>query len=78
VTNSIWFLSQMDEIILLEDGSIVEMGSYDELKENSPRFVTFLNKYAEAQESHDKEECLNQKYLHRILICLFYCDMAIN
>jgi ABC-type multidrug transport system ATPase subunit len=44
VTNTISFLPQMDEIILLENGRIVEMGTYDELKkQNNGAFVAFLN-----------------------------------
>lgn len=36
----------MDEIILLENGRIVEMGTYDELKkQNNGAFVAFLDKY---------------------------------
>jgi ATP-binding cassette subfamily C (CFTR/MRP) protein 1 len=56
VTNSISFLPQMDEIILLENGSIVEVGSFEELKKQNGEFVAFLNKYAENLEEPTNDD----------------------
>lgn len=47
MTNSIWFLPQVDEIILLENGSIVEMGSYEDLISSKGPFTDYLQKYSQ-------------------------------
>lgn len=54
VTNSLNFLNQVDEIVMIEDGAIVQIGSYDELKanENAP-FAKFIKNYLI---SHEKKE----------------------
>jgi ABC-type transport system involved in cytochrome bd biosynthesis fused ATPase/permease subunit len=46
----------MDEIILLENGTIVEMGTYDELKKRNGAFVAFLDKYTMNEETEAIEE----------------------
>jgi ATP-binding cassette, subfamily C (CFTR/MRP), member 1 len=42
VTNSLNYLPQMDNIIMLENGEIIESGSYDELKSKNGFFVEFI------------------------------------
>jgi ATP-binding cassette subfamily C (CFTR/MRP) protein 1 len=42
VTNSLNYLPQMDTVIMLENGEIVESGSYDELKSKNGFFVEFI------------------------------------
>lgn len=44
MTNSIWLLPQVDEIIMLKDGSIVEIGSYEQLINLNGEFSSFLDK----------------------------------
>ena len=41
VTNSLSFLPQVDEIILLEHGQIVEKGSYEQLKNKNAAFTHY-------------------------------------
>ncbi len=45
VTHSITFLSEVDQIIVLEDGVISEMGKYTELLESGGGFAEFLKTY---------------------------------
>jgi ABC-type bacteriocin/lantibiotic exporter with double-glycine peptidase domain len=42
VTNSLSFLPQVDEIIMLENGMVAEMGTYDELKTRGGVFADFI------------------------------------
>uniref|UniRef100_A0A8C3UVU2 ABC-type glutathione-S-conjugate transporter n=1 Tax=Catharus ustulatus TaxID=91951 RepID=A0A8C3UVU2_CATUS len=46
VTHSISFLPQVDHIIVLVDGQISEMGSYQELLKQNKAFAEFLRNYA--------------------------------
>lgn len=39
------FLPQVDEIIMLENGRVVEMGTYDELMERRGAFHNFVGNY---------------------------------
>jgi ABC-type multidrug transport system fused ATPase/permease subunit len=45
VTNSLSFLPQCDQIIMLEGGTIVERGKYEELIGKEGRFAFFLKNY---------------------------------
>ena len=45
VTNSLGFLSQCDEILVLEHGRIVEQGKYEELKSKNGAFYTFIQSH---------------------------------
>ena len=42
VTNSLSFLPQIDNIIMMANGQIVEVGSYDELKAKNGYFAEFI------------------------------------
>jgi hypothetical protein len=50
VTNSLSFLPQCDMIIMLENGCIVETGSYDVLKDQNGVFTDFIRTYLESKE----------------------------
>ncbi|MGH0114521.1 UNVERIFIED_CONTAM: hypothetical protein FKN15_019661 [Acipenser sinensis] len=64
VTHSITFLPQVDNIVVLVDGSVSEMGSYQELLTQNGAFAEFLRNYAlediveedEAIELEEEEE----------------------
>lgn len=60
MTNSIWFLPQVDEIIMLENGRIVEMGSYDELVNRGGIFSVYLAKHRQ-EDKEDEENEENQE-----------------
>lgn len=51
VTNSLSFLTQCDRIIMLENGSIVEIGTYEQLKGKSGKFIEFLKSFLEIKEA---------------------------
>jgi ABC-type transport system involved in cytochrome bd biosynthesis fused ATPase/permease subunit len=45
VTNSIGFLSSTDQIIFMENGSILEMDSYEKLVKKDAQFNSFVKSY---------------------------------
>jgi ABC-type multidrug transport system fused ATPase/permease subunit len=50
------YLAQVDSVIMLENGSIVEMGPYDQLiKQNGP-FSTFANRQIQADQEKETEK----------------------
>ena len=52
VTNSLNFLPQVDEIVMFEDGFIIETGAYDQLKSQNGKFTEFMKAFLEANESN--------------------------
>lgn len=57
VTNSVAFLPECDEIIMLEDGMIVEMGTYDKLMEKDGKFAEFMSdSFLEENQKEEKKE----------------------
>ena len=53
VTHGIGFLPQCDVIVVMADGQITEVGSYNELIENDGAFAQFLQNY---QSTETKDE----------------------
>ncbi|NXC90811.1 MRP1 protein, partial [Cercotrichas coryphoeus] len=51
VTHAINYLPQMDTILVMTDGEISEMGSYQELLEQDGAFAEFLRTYATAEQA---------------------------
>ncbi|XP_021267681.1 multidrug resistance-associated protein 1 isoform X4 [Numida meleagris] len=51
VTHSVNYLPQMDTILVMTDGEISEMGSYQELLKQDGAFAEFLRTYANAEQS---------------------------
>ena len=47
VTNSLSFLSQVDEILMIENGEIVQKGTYKELKNQDGLFSYFTKNFLE-------------------------------
>ncbi len=43
VTNSVAFLPECDEILMLEEGMVVEYGTYDKLMEKNGKFYEFMS-----------------------------------
>lgn len=54
VTNSVNFLPQTDEIIILVSGAIAGKGKYDDLLNKNSSFTNFLKKYLEMKEANIK------------------------
>ena len=61
MTNSLSFLPQTDEILLIENGQIMEKGTYDELKNGGAAFSDFIKNSMEAPQEEKKEESNNIK-----------------
>lgn len=60
VTNSLSFLPQVDSIIMLENGSVAESGSFEELKGKNGSFAKFIRNYLENNEAN-KENIKNDQ-----------------
>ncbi|XP_014108153.1 PREDICTED: multidrug resistance-associated protein 1 isoform X1 [Pseudopodoces humilis] len=56
VTHAINYLPQMDTILVMTDGEISEMGSYQELLEQDGAFAEFLRTYANAEQTMENSE----------------------
>uniref|UniRef100_A0A8C9L6M6 Multidrug resistance-associated protein 1 n=1 Tax=Pavo cristatus TaxID=9049 RepID=A0A8C9L6M6_PAVCR len=53
VTHAVNYLPQMDTILVMTDGEISEMGSYQELLKQDGAFAEFLRTYANAEQSRE-------------------------
>ncbi|NWI49193.1 MRP1 protein, partial [Calyptomena viridis] len=56
VTHAVNYLPQMDTILVMSDGKISEMGSYQELLEQDGAFAEFLRTYANAEQSMESSD----------------------
>ncbi len=61
VTNSLSFLPQVDEIILLENGQIVEKGTYEQLKNKNGAFTDFIRLYLQSQDFNKNNQQINEE-----------------
>jgi ABC-type transport system involved in cytochrome bd biosynthesis fused ATPase/permease subunit len=52
VTNSLNYLPSVDKILMIENGNIVEMGTYEQLKSYDGAFSRFIKIYLETHESN--------------------------
>lgn len=62
VTNSLGFLSQCDEIILLENGRIVEKGKFEELKAKNGALYTFIQSHLNDKVVEENSKLLVHKH----------------
>ena len=54
VTNSLTFLPETDMIIMIDDGKIIETGTYNQLIEKNGQFFKFIqNSFTNAKEEGD-------------------------
>uniref|UniRef100_A0A8C9ET34 Multidrug resistance-associated protein 1 n=1 Tax=Pavo cristatus TaxID=9049 RepID=A0A8C9ET34_PAVCR len=56
VTHAVNYLPQMDTILVMTDGEISEMGSYQELLKQDGAFAEFLRTYANAEQSRESSD----------------------
>ncbi|XP_065826757.1 multidrug resistance-associated protein 1-like [Oscarella lobularis] len=56
VTHSVVFLPQCDQIVVMKDGIISEVGTYNELQTNNGDFANFLRIYARADSPNADDE----------------------
>jgi ABC-type transport system involved in cytochrome bd biosynthesis fused ATPase/permease subunit len=57
VTNSLNFLPQMDKIVYIEDGSILEMGTFEELTKYDTLFSKFISTFLQTKQSNTNDIC---------------------
>ncbi|XP_063790448.1 multidrug resistance-associated protein 1 isoform X2 [Pseudophryne corroboree] len=55
VTHGVSYLPQMDSIIVMVDGKITEVGSYQELLKQDGAFAEFLRTYANAEQNNGQD-----------------------
>ncbi|POI35376.1 hypothetical protein CIB84_000873, partial [Bambusicola thoracicus] len=60
VTHAVNYLPQMDTILVMTDGEISEMGSYQELLKQDGAFAEFLRTYANAEQSMESSVSCEQ------------------
>ncbi|XP_070802163.1 ATP-binding cassette sub-family C member 2 [Pituophis catenifer annectens] len=58
VTHNLSFLAQVDDIVVLEAGTVMERGSYSTLLANSGSFAQLLNTYGNQQDNIHEEEAM--------------------
>ncbi len=56
MTHGLSFLPQCDQIVVMADGTITEVGSYSELVDNNAAFAEFLRNYASKEKEEEKRE----------------------
>ncbi|XP_054249750.1 ATP-binding cassette sub-family C member 3 [Indicator indicator] len=79
VTHGISFLPQVDHIIVLVDGKISEMGSYQELLKQNKAFAEFLHNYAlEERIEEDEPTMLEDEVLLAEDTLSIHTDLADN
>uniref|UniRef100_A0A8C3D3J2 Multidrug resistance-associated protein 1 n=1 Tax=Cairina moschata TaxID=8855 RepID=A0A8C3D3J2_CAIMO len=73
VTHAVNYLPQMDTILVMSDGEISEMGSYQELLKQDGAFAEFLRTYANAEQSMENSGKLQTLglYFPRLKISIF-------
>ena len=72
MTHSLTFLSQVDTIVVLQDGAISEVGSFTELLERDGPFSEFLNQYLVNTDEYSKNDDFTGKELGLIIFQLQY------
>jgi len=65
VTHGISFLPQLDQIIVMADGKISEVGTYQELLDRKGAFADFLYSYLETEDAGDDADDEGKSYLIR-------------
>uniref|UniRef100_A0A8D0ED93 ABC-type glutathione-S-conjugate transporter n=1 Tax=Salvator merianae TaxID=96440 RepID=A0A8D0ED93_SALMN len=68
VTHSINFLPQVDNIVVIVDGKISEMGSYQELLQQKKSFAEFLRNYAPDEDVYMGEGALSNIWYDEVLL----------
>uniref|UniRef100_A0A8C9G230 ABC-type glutathione-S-conjugate transporter n=1 Tax=Pavo cristatus TaxID=9049 RepID=A0A8C9G230_PAVCR len=77
VTHGIGFLPQVDHIVVLADGKISEMGSYQELLKQNKAFAEFLRNYA-LDENIEEDELTKEEVLLAEDTLSIHTDLADN
>ncbi|KAI7696126.1 Multidrug resistance-associated protein 1 [Sarcoptes scabiei] len=60
VTNNLSFLAEVDQIIVLNRGSISETGTYQQLMSNSGKFAELMREYSTSESQHQNSDSSEQ------------------
>ena len=71
MTHGIGFLPQCDVIVVMADGQITEVGSYNELIDNGGDFAQFLRSHQSVDS--EEEDPSNQTKLYNIIYSCTTC-----
>jgi ATP-binding cassette subfamily C (CFTR/MRP) protein 1 len=67
VTHGVHWLPMVDQIVVIVNGQISEVGSYEELLSHDGAFAQFLKTYLTQEDEDDDDDDPESKLLH--LIC---------
>ena len=56
MTHGIGFLPQCGRVTSMDEGQIVEEGTYDELMENNGSFAEFIHVYTNTEENYGEDD----------------------
>lgn len=73
VTHGVSFLPHVDEIVVLKDGVISEVGSYNTLRSSRGAFSEFLNTYAREQSNRTNSESGKVADTFKNWLYMYYC-----
>lgn len=60
VTHGVGFLSQCDQIVVMDGGRITEVGTYNDLMDDDGVFADFIRTYANVEETEEEDPTLSE------------------
>lgn len=75
MTHGVSFLPYVDEIVVLVDGTVSEVGSYSSLRASKGSFSEFLDMYAKEDDNEAQEQSGVSIFLHSDEIIINYCSI---
>ncbi|KAL7989487.1 hypothetical protein Chor_012153, partial [Crotalus horridus] len=79
VTHGIHFLPQVDYIVVVVDGRISEMGSYQELLQQNRSFAEFLRNYAPDEDIEEDEPTSDKTFIVTVIVVfLLTCSVLME
>ena len=74
MTNGIGFLPQCDQIVVLDEGQISEIGTYKELIDNGRAFAEFIRTFTNVQEDEEGVPGnYSAQYSHNQILVVILC-----
>lgn len=71
VTHGVHWLPHVDKIIVLTNGEISEVGSYEELLSHNGVFAQFLKDYLMSDDSEEDDDTDTECELMRLLVIMY-------
>ncbi len=73
VTHGLGFLPQCDKIIVMVEGKITEVGTYEELLEQDQAFAEYLRNYGSKEENNEDQESSEKRDIPFNILLLIVC-----